>query len=115
MGQALVGYLSGERPATDERRVFVVHQEERRGKPLSGTAVSHVATRAVRRAAIDTPHAGANVLRHTVASLMVREGASLKEVADVLGHCSLDTTTVYAKLDLPRLREVALRWPEVLR
>ena len=115
VGQALVAYLSGERPATDERRVFVVHQEERRGKPLSGTAVSHIATLAVRRAAVDVPRAGAYVFRHTVASRMVRAGASLKEVADVLGHRSLDTTTIYAKLDLPRLREVALPWPEVLR
>ena len=78
-------------------------------------AVSRVATRAVRRAAVDAPHGGANVFRHTVASRMVREGASLKEVADVLGQRSLDATTVHAKLDLPRLREVALPWPEVLQ
>ena len=115
VGQALVAYLSRERPATDERRMFVEHLGDRRGKPLSSPAVSRVAARAVRRAAVDAPHAGANVFRHTVASRMVREGASLKEVADVLGHRSLDTTTVYAKLDLPRLREVALPWPEVLR
>ena len=115
VGQALVAYLSRERPATDERRVFVAHLGDRRGKPLSSRAVSGVAARAIRRAAVDAPHTGANVFRHTVASRMVQEGASLKEVADVLGHRSLDTTTVYAKLDLPRLREVALPWPEVLR
>ena len=46
---------------------------------------------------------------------MVQQGASLKEVADVLGHRDLDTTTIYAKLDLPKLREVALPWPEVHR
>ena len=115
VGQALVAYLSGGRPATDERRVFVAHLGDRRGKPLSSPAVSRVAACAVRRAAVDAPRAGANVFRHTVASRMVQEGASLKEVADVLGHRSLDTTMVYAKLDLPRLREVALPWPEVLR
>ena len=115
VGQALVDYLSGERPATDERRVFVQHVGVRRGKPMSRTAVSSVVVRALRRAAVDTPLAGAYVFRHTVASRMVREGASLKEVADVLGHRSLNTTTIYAKLDLPRLREVALPWPEVLR
>ena len=115
VGQALVAYLSGGRPATDERRVFVAHLGDRRGKPLSSPAVSRVAACAVRRAAVDAPRAGANVFRHTVASRMVREGASLKEVADVLGHRSLDTTMVYAKLDLPRLRKVALPWPEVLR
>ena len=114
VGQALVAYLSGERPMTHERRVFVEHLGDRRGKPLSSPAVSYVVTRAVRRAGVDAPHAGANVFRHTVASRMVRAGASLKEVADVLGHRSLDSTTIYAKLDLPRLREVALPWPEVL-
>ena len=115
VGQALVDYLSGERPATDERRVFVQHLGGRRGKPISSTAVSGVVARALRRAAVDTPLAGAYVFRHTVASRMVRGGASLKEVADVLGHRSLDTTTIYAKLDLPRLRKIALPWPEVLR
>jgi len=48
-----------------------------------------------------------------VASRMVRRGVSLKEVADFLGHRCLDTTTIYAKLDLPALREVAAPWPEV--
>ena len=115
VGQALVDYLSGERPATDERRVFVQHLGARRGKPISSTAVSGVVVRAFRRAAVDTPLAGAYVFRDTVASRMVQKGASLKEVADVLGHRNLDTTAIYAKLDLPRLREVALPWPEVLR
>ena len=114
VGQALVAYLSGERPPTDERRVFVQHLGARRGEPLSSPAVSAVVVRVLRRAAVDTPLTGPYVFRHTVASRMVREGASLKEVADVLGHRSLDTTTIYAKLDLPRLREVALPWPEVL-
>lgn len=115
VGQVLVDYLSGERPATDERRVFVQHLGARRGKPISSTAVSGVVVRALRRAAVDTPLAGAYVFRHTVASRMVQKGASLKEVADVLGHRSLDTTAIYAKLDLPALREAALPWPEVLR
>ena len=115
LGEALVDYLRGERPATDERRVFVKHLGMHRGMPISSTAVSSVVARALRRAAVDAPLAGAYVFRHTVASRMVQQGASLKEVADVLGHRSLDTTAIYAKLDLPRLREVALPWPEVLR
>ncbi len=115
VGQALVDYLNGERPATVERRVFVQRLGVRCGKPISSTAVSGVVARALRRSAVDAPLAGAYVFRHTVASRMVQQGASLKEVADVLGHRSLDTTTIYAKLDLPRLREVALPWPEVLR
>ena len=51
------------------------------------------------------------MLRHTVAGRLVRRGASLKEVADFLGHRSLDTTAIYAKLDLAALQEVALPWP----
>ena len=68
--------------------------------------------RALQRAGIEPPLAGAYVLRHTLASRLVNQGASLKEVADLFGHRSLDTTAIYAKLDLAALREVALPWPE---
>jgi len=72
-------------------------------------------TRALERAGINAPISSAYVLRHTVASRMVRRGTSLKEVADFLGHRSLDTTTIYAKLDIPALSDVALPWPEEVR
>jgi site-specific recombinase XerD len=54
---------------------------------------------------------GAHVLRHTVATQMVRRGAAFKEVADVLGHVDLQTTAIYAKLDVDTLARVALPWP----
>lgn len=114
-GRAIATYLREERPITKERRLFVQHVGPRRGAPISSNAVSAVVVRALRRAEIEPPLAGAYVLRHTVASRMVRRGASLKEVADFLGHRCLDTTMIYAKLDLPALREVALPWPEVDR
>jgi integrase/recombinase XerD len=85
------------------------------GEPISSNAVSAVVARALRRAGVDAPLTGAYLFRHTVASRMVRRGASLKEVADFFGHRSLDTTAIYAKLDLEALREVALPWPEVRR
>jgi site-specific recombinase XerD len=112
-GRAIVHYLRRERPRTGERRVFVQHLGPRRGAPISSTVVSAVVMRALRRAGVEAPRAGAYLFRHTVASRMVRHGISLKEVGDFLGHRSLDTTTIYAKLDLPALREVALPWPEV--
>jgi site-specific recombinase XerD len=112
-GRAIVDYLRHERPKTDERRVFVQHFGRGRGAPISSAVVSAAVTRALRRAGIDSPLEGAYVFRHTVASRMVRRGTSLKEVADFLGHRCLDTTTIYAKLDVPALREVALPWPEV--
>jgi integrase/recombinase XerD len=115
-GKAIVAYLREERPVTDERRVFVQHRGASRGRPLSANAVSAVVVRALDRAGVQSPLSGAYVLRHTVASRLVRRGASLKEVADFLGHRSLDTTAIYAKLDLVALREVALPWPvEVAR
>jgi site-specific recombinase XerD len=98
---------------TADRRVFVQHVGPRRGRPISSTAVSEVVARAFRRAKVEAPMARAYVFRHTVASRLVQRGASLKEVADFLGHRSLDTTTIYAKLDVPSLRRVALPWPEV--
>jgi len=114
-GGAIAAYLREERPACAERRVFVQHRGRGRGRPLSPGAVSEVVARALRRAHVDAPIAGAYVFRHTVASRMVQRGASLKEVADVLGHRSLDSAAVYAKLDLPALREVALPWPGAIR
>ena len=114
-GRAIVAYLRGERPTTDERHVFVKHRGPHRGKPISSNAVSAVVVRTLRRAGVQSPLNGAYVFRHTVASRMVRRGASLKEVADFLGHRCLDTATIYAKRDLPALREVALPWPEVIR
>ena len=69
----------------------------------------------LRRAGVAVPIAGAYVFRHTVAGRLVRHGTSLKEVADFLGHRSLDTTAIYAMLVLPALRDVTLPWPQVLR
>jgi len=111
-GRAIVAYLREERPVTDDRHLFVQHSGARRGRPVSSNAVSGVVVRALRRAQVEPPLAGAYVLRHTLASRMVNQGATLKEVADLLGHRSLDTTAIYAKLDLAALREVALPWPE---
>ena len=113
-GRSIATYLRTERPRTTERRVFLQHLGCRRGAPLSSNTVSSVALRAFHRAGVESPLGGAYVFRHTVASRLVTRGAPLKEVADFLGHQCLDTTAIYAKLDLPSLREVALAWPRVL-
>ena len=70
-----------------------------------------MARRAMEHAGIPAhPLLGAHTFRHTVASQMVNSGASFKDVADVLGHQSLQTTAIYAKLDLESLAAVALPW-----
>jgi site-specific recombinase XerD len=70
-----------------------------------------MAARALRRAGItSSARLGAHPFRHTAASQMVNQGASFKDVADVLGHRSLQTTGIYAKLDVEALAAVALPW-----
>ncbi len=114
VGTAIVDYLRHERPVTSERRVFVRHDGPYQGQPIHRGIVTGAVVRALDRSGIESPIRGAYVLRHTVACRMVGHGTSLKEVADVLGHRSLDTTAIYAKLDVAALREVALPWPEVM-
>ena len=107
-GQALADYLQHERPATPSRVLFV-RRCDSRDFPITTAAVQKVIHHACRRAGL--PEAGAHVLRHTLACRLVENGSSLKEVADVLRHRSLETTRIYAKLDTPNLAEVALPWP----
>lgn len=111
--RAIADYLRQERPLTDSRCVFVHHTGAHRGRPISAKVVSAAVTRALERAGVYAPIKSAYVFRHTLAGRMVRHGASVKHVADVLGHQCLDTTTLYAKVDLPSLRAVAGPWPEV--
>lgn len=107
-GQALADYLQHERPSTSNPAIFV-RQKEGQDHPITSMAIQKVIKRACRR--IGLPHSSAHALRHTLACRLVENGSSLKEVADVLRHRSLNTTLIYAKLDTPRLSTVALPWP----
>jgi site-specific recombinase XerD len=112
VGRAIVAYLRRGRPRTRDRHVFVRHALPL-GCSLRADAVTAAIGRAFKRAQVSGPSLGTHTLRHTAATQMVRGGASLKQVADVLRHRSLNTVMVYAKVDLARLAEVALPWPEV--
>ncbi|MCB1955946.1 MAG: tyrosine-type recombinase/integrase [Rhodocyclaceae bacterium] len=107
-GQALADYLQHERPANPNRALFLCRRDSR-DIPITTDAVQNVIRRACRRAGL--PDSGSHLLRHTLACRLVENGSSLKEVADVLRHRSLETTRIYAKLDTPNLAEVALPWP----
>ena len=109
-GAALASYLHKARPVSTERAVFLSSAPSH--PPLRGNGfVAKLVNRLLRQAGIGAPCSGAYVLRHTLATTMVRRGASFKQVADILGHSSLTTTGIYAKLDLPSLAQVALPWP----
>ena len=113
VGQAIADYLRRGRPSSTCRNVFIRHRAPR--GPVS-TAVIRGAIRGALAKVEGCEHwAGTHVLRHTAATDMLRQGASLKEIADVLGHHSIETTTIYAKVDLPGLNTVTMPWPEVAR
>lgn len=109
VGKAVVRYLRLVKP--DERgEVALFRRCLPPPGPLSAHAVGCVARRALRRAQVRVPRSGSHVFRHGVATQMVRGGAGFKDVADVLGHARLETTGIYAKLDLDALSRVALPW-----
>lgn len=111
VGAALADYLQHGRPDTDAREVFVLHWL-RVGAPISTSIVGRAVQRAVDHAGIDAPVRGGNLLRHSLATELLAAGASLPEIADVLGHSSLATTRIYAAVDIGRLREIPLPWPQ---
>jgi site-specific recombinase XerD len=110
VGEAVATYLQHGRPLPPSRHLFLHCRAPFR--PLTdATAVSRMAARALRRAGItSSARLGAHTFRHTAASQMVNHGARFKDVADVLGHRSLQTTGIYAKLDVEALAAVALPW-----
>lgn len=110
VGKALVDYLCHVRPACASRQVFVRLRAPHRGFATS-SAISSLVRRALARAGLDPAHKGAHLLRHTVATQMLRQGASLAEIGELLRHRSQQTTMIYAKVDLDLLRPLALPWP----
>lgn len=112
VGRAIVAYLRRGRPQTKTRQIFVLHGWQV-GKGVCGNTVSTAVRAAFNRSGLDVPSKGSHVLRHTAATHMIRRGVSLKEIADVLRHRSLETTTIYAKVDLPALSAVAMPWPYI--
>jgi integrase/recombinase XerD len=107
VGEALVAYLSAGRPPVACRAVFVrVHAPI---AALSPSSVSGVVGRACRRA--EVPPASAHRLRHSAATTMLRKGATLTEVGQVLRQSRPSTTAMYAKVDRVALRALAQPWP----
>jgi site-specific recombinase XerD len=107
VGEALSVYLSDGRPAASIRQVFLGQKAPTRA--IRPDLVSDVTRRACDRA--DVPRVGAHRLRHALATELLRRGATLVEVSQVLRHRDLATTAVYAKVNLAALRSVALPWP----
>jgi site-specific recombinase XerD len=113
VGDAVVGYLQNGRPQTDTDVLFVRSIPPFRGF-TSGCAISNLVTQAMRRAGVFCQSRGAaHLLRHSAATSMLRQGASLQDIAAVLRHRSIETTQIYVKVDITALRQIAQPWPEV--
>jgi site-specific recombinase XerD len=109
VGDTLLLYLNQGRPSLQVPEVFTTVLAPLRA--LTRASVTHIVRSALRRAGVKSPINGAHVLRHSAATAMLRQGASLAEVSAVLRHRSPMTTAHYAKVDFGLLSEIAQPWP----
>ncbi len=114
VGEGIADYLRSARPKAANRCVFL-----RSKAPVASfrgpQAIASVVRHALARAGIHSPRNGAHQFRHGLATQMLRQGASLAEIGELLRHRSPQTTTIYAKVDLVALRTLALPWPGGVR
>lgn len=110
VGEALVKYLRYGRPYCSTRRVFVRAKAPYQGFS-SSVAICNIVQRALLRSKLQPAHKGAHLLRHSLATHMLREGATLAEVGEILRHRLPNTTEIYTKVDMTSLRSLAQPWP----
>ncbi|MBI4318740.1 MAG: tyrosine-type recombinase/integrase, partial [Chloroflexi bacterium] len=116
VGDSILDYLRSGRPESRCEQLFLrlpasFPAAERRGVGRRGA--QWAARSALNRGGIERPTRGSHVLRHTAACQMLRAGVNLEGIAEVLRHRSVETTGIYAKVDVAALMEIAQPWPEV--
>lgn len=114
---ALIDYLKYGRPKTTAPHIFVYHIAHNNsrfhvdvGQGITPKKVSAIASRAITRSGVKTKPMGSHVLRKTFATNLLKKGGTIKEIADLLGHGSINTTTIYIKVDFGKLAQVSLPW-----
>lgn len=111
VGKAVVDYLKMGRPHCSTRRVFVQCKAPYAGFSSPPNIVSGIVKRALARAGLKPQNHGAHLLRHSLATNLLRSGASLTQIGQVLRHQQMQTTEIYAKVDVNALRALAQPWP----
>jgi site-specific recombinase XerD len=110
VGKALASYIRYARPKCLDRQIFI-----RSRAPCNGlgnpSSISTIVRRALIAAELKPQQMGAHLLRYTAAMETLSNGATLFEIGELLGHCSIDTTAIYTKIDVVALRELAKPWP----
>lgn len=112
VGEALVEYVTKARPETSDRTLFVRFSHHR-GEAMGREQIRGTIRRAYARAGMPSTMTGTHILRHSKAKELYQKGSSLKIIADILGHSSIDTTVIYTKVDRNALQCVTCPWPEV--
>ena len=110
VGAAIAEYVIHGRPRQSVPHAFLRHRAPQ-GPLTSTSGIAWIVKKHLLRAGIPTPSYGAHLLRHSLATKMVNQGVPIKEIADVLGHASIDTTAIYTKVDAGSLAAVALPFP----
>ena len=110
IGEAIRDYLLNGRPSSDERRIFLCSKAPFLGF-RSSSGIYAIVRSHIQRAGIDAPTKGAHQFRHGLACEMLRQGASLEEIGNMLSHQHLDSTMIYVKVDISAMRTLALPWP----
>jgi site-specific recombinase XerD len=110
LGAALAEYVLHGRPRLGVPHVFVRHRAPL-GPITSTHGIGDIVRRHLLRARIPAPSQGAHMLRHSLATRMVNQGVGVKQIADLLGHASIDSTAIYTKVDMRNLSAVALPFP----
>jgi site-specific recombinase XerD len=112
VGDAILAYLRVRQKCQHER-VFLCIQAPHR--PLGGTSVRGICQRAIDELGVNAPSKGAHIFRHSVATTLIRHGATLDDVGRLLRHASRESTAVYAKVAVGALSRIAQPWPEAAR
>jgi integrase/recombinase XerD len=109
-GSAIADYLLRGRPRIGTPEVFLRHFTP--AGPITSThGIGNIIEKHLRRAGIQASSRGAHLLRHSLATRMVNQSVPIKQIADMLGHTSIDTTAIYTKVDTTNLAAVALPFP----
>jgi site-specific recombinase XerD len=111
IGEAIFQYLKNSRPKIAERTLFV-RFSHKCGEAMGREQIRGTIRRAYARAGISSEITGTHILRHSKAKILYESGSSLKIIADVLGHESIDTTVIYTKVGLSALQSVTSTWPD---
>jgi len=111
VGETIAAYLEHGRPTSEDRHLFLRSMAPIRGLMEGSDAIGSIVRYALKRAEVDAPHSGSHQFRHALAVRMLRGGASLPEIGEVLRHRSSQSSSIYARVDISALRSLALAWP----